>query len=256
MLVKPDRVVLCMKWGTLYPAEYVNVLYRACRAHLHGDFRFVCLTNESQGLVSEIETFAVPNIGLDEWHYYNGAWPKIGVFLHDLYGLTGRALFIDLDSVVCGSLDEFFDVPGSLVALDSQPWSNKPGGPRTGTGVFGFELGSMGWVVDRLREDRDALVHKYKLEQDYLNGEVSGIRYWPQPWVVSFKYHLRQPLIIDRFREPHAPPATAKIVAFHGRPRPIDLIRSPKGNWDRFPHYGVGPVSWMQAYWQRYGGLI
>jgi hypothetical protein len=21
-----DRVVLCMKWGTLYPADYVNVL--------------------------------------------------------------------------------------------------------------------------------------------------------------------------------------------------------------------------------------
>jgi hypothetical protein len=251
-----QRVVLCMKWGTLYSAEYVNVLYQACRAHLRGDFRFVCLTDESVGLLPDIEVYPIPQIGLDEWHYYNGAWPKIGVFSAPLYGLQGRALFIDLDSVICGPLDDLFDVPGALVALDSQPWSNKPGGPRTGTGVFAFDLGSMAWVVDRLRSNRDPLVTRYRLEQDYLHGEVPDIQYWPQPWIVSFKYHLRQPLLLDRWREPRVPPDSAKIVAFHGRPRPIDLIRPPRGNWDRFPHYGSGPVSWMQHYWQRFGGNI
>lgn len=250
------RVVLCMKWGTLYPAEYVNVLFRACCAHISGNFRFVCLTNEAEGLLPDIEVYPVPSIGLDEWHYYNGAWPKIGVFSHELYGLQGRALFIDLDSVVCSSLDDMFDFPGQLVAMDSQPWRGQEGPPRTMSSVFSFDIGAMGWVVDRLRADRDTLVKKYGIEQDYLHGEVADIRYWPQSWIVSFKYHLRQPLIIDRFREPRQPPASAKIVAFHGRPRPIDLIRPPKGNWDRFPHHGSGPVSWMQTYWQRYGGQI
>lgn len=254
--MNPNRVVLCMKWGTLYPAEYVNVLYRACREHISGDFRFVCLTNETEGLLPEVEVHPIPLFGLDDWHYYNGAWPKIGVFSQDLYGLQGRALFIDLDSVICGSLNEMFEVPGTLVAMDSQPWKGKPGAPRTMSSVFSFELGSLGWVVDRLQADRDALVKKYFIEQDYLHGEVPDIRYWPQEWIVSFKYHLRQPILIDRFREPSPPPASAKILAFHGRPRPIDLIRPPKGNWDRFPHYGSGAVSWMQAYWQRFGGQI
>ena len=35
-----DRVVLAMKWGTLYGAEYVNVLYNAVRDHMTGPFRF------------------------------------------------------------------------------------------------------------------------------------------------------------------------------------------------------------------------
>ena len=83
------RVVLCMKWGTLYPAEYVNVLYSACRKYIHGEFRFVCLTNEAEGIAEGVEVFPIPDIGLDEWHYYNGAWPKLGVFLSDLYGLRG-----------------------------------------------------------------------------------------------------------------------------------------------------------------------
>lgn len=250
------RLVICMKWGTLYSAQYVNVLYTACRAHISGKFRFVCLTDDAQGLLPDVEVYPIPDIGLDEWHYYNGAWPKIVVFQHELYGLKGRALFIDLDSVICGSLDEMFEAPGPLVAIDFQPWKNKPGGPRTGTGVFAFDLGSLGWVVERLRDHRDEIVNKYTLEQDYLHGEVSGIVYWPQPWVISFKYHVRQPLILDRFLAPTPPPATTKVLAFHGRPRPIDLIHPPKGNWDRFPHYGSGPVSWMQTYWKNYGGKI
>ncbi len=44
-----DRVVICMKWGTLYSADYVNVLYNAVRAHLEGPFRFVCLTDDPRG---------------------------------------------------------------------------------------------------------------------------------------------------------------------------------------------------------------
>jgi hypothetical protein len=245
-----------MKWGTLYPAEYVNVLYQACRAHISGDFKFVCLTNEAQGLLPEVEVYPIPDIGLDEWHYYNGAWPKLGVFSHDLYGLRGRALFIDLDSVICSNLDEMFALPGALVAMDSQPWKGKPGSPRTMSSVFSFDIGALGWIVDRLYSDRDVFVKKYQIEQDYLHGEVPEITYWPQDWIVSFKYHLRQPLIIDRFREPLSPPSTAKVVAFHGLPRPIDLIRPPKGNWDRFPHYGCGAVSWMQKYWHKFGGQI
>ena len=182
-----ERVVLCMKWGTLYPAEYVNVLYSACRQHINGDFRFVCLTNEAEGIRPEVQVHPIPDIGLDEWHYYNGAWPKIGVFLSDLYGLKGRALFIDLDTVLLGNIDALFEQLGALVAIDSRPWRFKTGAPSTMSSFFAFDLGSLGQVVDTLRADRDALVARYHIEQDYLHGTAQSIRYWPQEWVVSFK---------------------------------------------------------------------
>lgn len=254
--MKPTRTVLCMKWGTLYSAEYVNVLYQACCDNITGEFRFVCLTDDNQDLLPSIDVFPIPDIGLDTSHYFNGAWPKIAVFDYGLYDLSGRVLFIDLDSVICGSLDEMFELSGQVVAIDLQPWSKKPGGPSTGTGVFAFDVGTMGFVVDQLKAKRDALVKQYHIEQAYLHGVVNAMSYWPEPWVISFKYHLRPPLIADRFLKPKAPPAGTKILAFHGRPRPIDLIHPPAGNWDRFPHYGSGTVSWMQAYWQRYGGRI
>jgi hypothetical protein len=251
--MNPSRVVLCMKWGTLYPAEYVNVLYLACRAHITGDFRFVCLTNETDGLLPEIEVYPIPLIGLDEWHYYDGAWPKIGVFSSDLYGLQGRCLFIDLDTVIWGSLDPLFEVSGPLVAIDNAPWSNEAG-PRTMSSVFAFDIGNLGHVVENLKANRDQLVSMHKLEQEYLHHAVRGIQYWPQEWLVSFKYHLRRPLIVDRFLPPPPPSEGVRFLVFHGRPRPVDLVRPPKGNWDRFPHYGSGVVDWMRDYWLRYGG--
>ncbi len=250
-----NRVVLCMKWGTLYPAEYVNVLYRACRAHISGDFRFVCLTNETEGLLPEVESFPIPDIGLEHRHYYHGAWPKLAVFSEQLYGLSGRCLFIDLDTVIWGSLDALFDVPGPLVAINNAPWTNEAG-PRTMSSVFAFEIGALGHVVTDLQANRDEQIALHDIEQEYLHHVVKGIQYWSQDWLVSFKYHLRRPLIIDRFLQPSSPSEGVRFLVFHGRPRPVDLVRPPKGNWDRFPHYGSGVVDWMRDYWLRYGGEV
>lgn len=249
-----ERVVLCMKWGTLYSAEYVNVLFNACKAFITGPFRFVCLTEDASGIDPAVEVYPIPEIGLDHWHWYNGAWPKLGVFLGDLHGLRGRCLFIDLDTVLLGNIDAFFEQPGPLVAIDSRPWKYKSGEPRTMSSIFAFELGAMPEVVSTLQGDRDALVAKYKIEQDYLHGEVAGIQYWPQPWVVSFKYHVRQPLLLDRFLPPKRPGGDARVLVFHGKPRPIELVRATGRNWDRFPHYGAGVVDWMRDYWLAHGG--
>lgn len=248
-MIKMQRIVLCMKWGTLYPAAYVNVLFQACQRHLSQPFRFVCLTGEPQGLAPGIEVFPIPDIGLEHRHYYDGAWPKISVFSEDLYGLKGRCLFIDLDTVILAGLDAFFDLPGPLVAINNAHWESQNLPPRTMSSVFAFDLGSLSHLVSELRRNRDSIVQRHKIEQEYLHHAVQGINYWPQEWLVSFKAHLRRPLLVDRFLPPHRPPAGAKMVIFHGRPRPLDLVDPPRGNWDRFPHYGSGAVDWMREYW-------
>lgn len=256
-----DRVVLCMKWGTAFEPAYVNVLRNACAANLAPGFRFVCLTDDPAGLDEGIEHFPIPDIGCTHHQWYNGAWPKLSLFSSDLHGLTGRALFLDLDTIVWGPLDEMFEVEGPVVTLDSRPWrydDSHP--PRTMTSIFAYDLGRYGALVDRFREGESAF-GPYGNEQDFLHGEFGKlgfgpIAYWPQEWLVSFKYHLRQPLILDRFRAPEPPGPEVKAICFHGRPRPIDLIRPPRGNWDVFPHYGSGPVDWMVDYWTRYGGTV
>lgn len=252
-----DRIVMCMKWGTLYPSVYVNVLYRAVRAHLSGSHRFVCLTDDPEGLDPAIESYPIPPLPLRPQDWQHGAWPKLGVFVPELHGLKGRALFIDLDSVIVGSLDCFFEEPGRLVVLDGgdnwRPGSDGRAKPLVATGIFAFTLGSLGDIVTEFERDPRAHVARHVLEQAFVAEMVPDVAFWPSHWVLSFKRHLRQPLGLDRLRPPRRPPNDARVIAFHGEPRPIALAKG--GTWAKFPRAGRGPVDWVRDYWQEYGGL-
>ncbi len=251
-----DRVVLCMKWGTLYSADYVNVLYNAVCDHLEKPFRFVCLTDDATGFVDGIEHFPIPDMGLEERHWKHGGWPKISVFSKDLYGLKGRGLFIDLDTVICGPLDQMFSYPGQFVGIDTGPnWKNSNSNnsrPLLGTGVFAFNLGAHQCVLTKFNADRDRFVARDGIEQVYIENEIKDIEYWPFDWVPSFKYHLQHRYSLDLFISPREPGPQTRTLAFHGNPRPIDLIRS--NVWGVFPHLGRGPVKWFSKYWAKYGG--
>ncbi len=252
-----QRVVLCMKWGPLYPAAYVNVLYSAVRRNLDGPFRFVVLTDEPEGLAEGIEHFPIPEIGLDEWHWYDGVWPKLGIFRRDLYGLTGRCLFIDLDMMICDWLEPFFDFPAPFVTIDTGPnWApNHGNGPvEPGTGIIAFDLGQESQILDRFMADRDGCVARFTIEQNCVAAYASSMACWPAGWVISFKRHLRRPPLLGLVLPVHAPAPPAKILAFHGEPRPLDLLR--KGFWGRFPHLGRGPVRWFADYWAANNGPI
>ncbi|MFC7702757.1 hypothetical protein ACFQXB_00935 [Plastorhodobacter daqingensis] len=255
-----SRVVLCMKWGTLYPADYVNVLFRACRRNITGPFRFVCLTDDATGFDEGVESFPIPDIGLSDWMWWDGAWPKLAVYCRDLYGLTGRALFIDLDMVICSSLDPFFDHPAPFLTTDMGPdWRPHPSGkgaPEAGTCLFAFTLGAEAQIVERFQEDPEHNARALVIEQKWVHAHASAMSFWPAGWVVSFKRHLRRPMGLDLILPPREPSGEAKVVAFHGKPRPIDLIRAGAGWWDRFPHMGHGQVRWMANYWRDHGGTI
>ena len=250
--VMMNRIVLCMRWGQLYSAEYVNVLFRACQRHIHGTFQFICLTDDSQGLADGIESYPIPDIGLAPQHYLYGAWPKLTVFLNDLYGLSGRALFIDLDSVVCGSLDEMFESTGPLVGIDvGKRWRNPTAAavPRLGTGVFAFDLGTLSVALNEITEARDEVIARDRLEQTYLARQIDDLHYWPRDWVLSFKYHLHRRFGLGLIRQPLTPLPQTKVVAFHGKPRPHELLSSYKKIWGQFPHLGWGPWDSMIRYW-------
>ena len=45
-----QNIVLCMKWGTKYGADYVNLLYNMVKRHTTVDCKMVCLTDRTEGL--------------------------------------------------------------------------------------------------------------------------------------------------------------------------------------------------------------
>jgi hypothetical protein len=258
-----DRNILCMKYGRAYSADYVNVLYNASRAALSAPARFVCLTDDAAGLAPGIEAFPIPDIGLEPQEWFRpGVWPKIGLFDAAIHGLRGRALFIDLDMVIARDLDAFFDMPGAIIGTDAGPgWGRSAvrmgaAAPEFGSMIFAFDLGQHSDIADRFRADKAAVWAACYQEQQYIHACRPDARFWPDGWVVSFKRALRRPIGIDLLLPPLAPPAGVKVVAFHGKPRPADLLRPGHRFWDRFPHLGNGPVPWFVDYWRENGGRL
>ena len=253
-----QRYVVCMKYGTVYPAAYVNVLFNAVKSSMTGDFRFICLTNDGAGVDPGVEIFPIPEVGLspEQW-FVGGVWPKLGLFDPLFHGLKGRALFIDLDMVVLGGLDAFFEVDKPFVGLNAGLGWGRGGHPvEFGSAVISYELGSFAHIVENFRQKKTEIMSSFRTEQAYVATQIQGIDFWPEGWVLSFKRSLRRPLVLDLFAHPKAPPATAKMVAFHGTPRPRDLLPGGPLFWDRFPHLGHGPVPWMRDYWLRNGGEL
>lgn len=251
------RNILCMKWGTLYSADYVNVLHSACRKAMREEFRFLCLTENPEGLAEGIEHHPIPDIGLLPEHWRGGGWPKISVFGPDLYGLSGRALFIDLDMMILRDLDAFFQHPSPFITTDmGRRWGDKDrrAKPEPGTCMFAFDLGAETQILDRFTAGRDRWIRDYNYEQQVIGFHADTMDYWPEGWVISFKRHLRRPVGVNLILPPKEPSAEAKVLAFHGNPRPLDLVRP--GMWGRAPHVGRGPVEWMRRYWIENGGSV
>ena len=85
-----------MKWGTLYGPEYVNRLYSMVKKNLTYDFKMVCFTDDTSGIDDEVDCYDIPEMNL-RTDIPERMWKKIATFKEDLYGLKGRAIFLDLD---------------------------------------------------------------------------------------------------------------------------------------------------------------
>lgn len=251
-----ERVVICMKWGTLYPSSYVNVLYAACREYITGEFRFVCLTDDASGIRSEVETFPIPDMNITDFDWKKGGWPKLVVFQKDLYGIKGRGLFVDLDTVICGELDSFFErSDADIITLDSsENWKsdNANAIAKCMTSVFAFTFDQHPEIWEHFIQNRAEVVKAHRIEQVYLQAIHPQMGFWDRRKAISFKYFLRRSVFAQMLIEPRRPSIENSLIIFHGEPRPIDLTKSKW--WGIFPHVGKGPVSWMKEYWTRFGG--
>lgn len=245
-----QRTVLCMKWGHKYGPEYVNRLYAMVRRHLSGDFTFVCLTDDRSGIRSEVVCHPIPSLDLPQGIPERG-WTKITTFSADLteqYGLSGAALFLDIDIVIVGSLDAFFEAPLSQGEIHIIHDYKRPWRITGNSSVYLFEMGAHTEVLRYFRTHFEAIRKQFRNEQAYLSDFIhqkGGLRYWPQSWCPSFKYHCIPTWPSNYWREPLIP-SGAKIIIFHGECNPPDALAGKRNRRFRF----IKPTKWVAAHWR------
>ncbi len=239
-----QRFIVCMKWGTKYGPEYVNRLYNMVRRHLSGDFRFICLTDSNTGLLPEVECFPIPSLNLPEGIPERG-WTKLTSFVPDLYGLRGTALFLDIDVVIVGSMDCFFEEPGEFLIIHDykRPWR------ITGnSSVYRYEIGAHPDVIDYFRTHFEEVRKTFRNEQAYLSDHIhkqGKLKYWPKAWCPSFKYHCIPTWPTNFWRDCFIPEGS-RVVIFHGECNPPDALAGKRNRALRF----IKPVKWVAQHWK------
>ncbi len=259
-----ERVnVLCAKWGTKYPAYYVNRLYAGVAKWLARPFRFVCATNEPEGIRPEV---ACAPLDPDP-HVKGRNWPnihaKLTFFRRGFAQLEGPTLFFDVDVLITGPLDRFFAYrPGAFCIIHNwverrKALFRRP--PIGNSSCFRFDAGTdaaHGVYESFLRDKEDPSLdwyfrkgsQKFQTRAMFERGNVS---WWPEEWVCSFKRQCVPLWPFNRFLVPRRPKGPS-VIAFHGHPDMAEAIvgfTHCKGE-KVAPHLTCLPTPWVKDLWE------
>lgn len=108
-----SKNVICIKWGTVYNSEDVNKLYRMVARNTTYKINFYCFTDDPTNLDENIMVKPVPVLKtIEDYGTRYGYRKEAGLCDDNLGNLEGqRVLFFDLDVVIVGSIDGFFEYP-------------------------------------------------------------------------------------------------------------------------------------------------
>lgn len=204
---------LCLKAGNAYGPEYVNILNDMVRRNLSHGYpgRFVCLTDDPEGLDENIQTIPLPD-DLETW------WGKLYMFKHGLFAEGERIIFMDLDTVITGDLGPLASYDGQFATLRDFLFPQQVGPAIISWRVNDFSAsiwdeweacgrpkneGGDLWWINNLEQGK--FIKNIDILQDKLPG-----------FFCSFKKDCN----------PY-PPKGAHVVCFHGQPKPDNC----KSDW-------------------------
>lgn len=241
------QTVICMKWGTRYGADYVNRLHSTLQRQTERPTRLVCFTDDTDGIDPAVQCEPIPDINLPET-LRSPPWRKLAIWCDPLADIKGDALFLDLDLVITGNIDEMFDYePGRFVAIEN--WT-QPGQNIANTSAFRFPVGKFTHIYTEFDRDPQRWIDQYVIEQVYISREIADMAFWPAAWCVSFKHSLLPAWPLRFFKTPPLPDET-KIVAFTGKPDQDEAARGEwPAKWYKKLYKHVRPTPWISEHWK------
>ncbi len=245
------RHIITLKWGDRYGPEYVNRLASAVRRNTSNPVNIVCFTDDSEGIDPSVEIYPIPEIDLPPSEMITG-WRKLCLFRNDL-PIEGLALFLDLDIVITGSLDDFFTIGNEDEIPIIHNWipTHKTifrKDPMIGnSSVFRFKLNGCSFVWEQFHREKDWAIANFRPPQSYLTHCIRPkMIFWPAEWVRSFKRHCIPVFPLNLLIEPLLP-KNASIIAFHGKPDPDEAVVGYRG---KRAHHHCKPARWIETHWR------
>lgn len=203
-----------------FSSDYVRKLASMVRRWMDRPYRFVCLTDKTsaQPFGDGIEAIRIP------WKAdaLRGWWAKRFLFSKDV-GLTGRVLYLDLDTLIVNALGPIIDYPAPFALVPHSGRFDGAGGLAVvkcfNSSVMAFNAGEHADLFDRWTEDVPRRLHG---DQDWIGEQCPGAAKMPLDWFPRLSEVQNGPV-----------PPEAKVV----------LCKTPKNV------VAVGRYPWVRSVW-------
>lgn len=221
------KQVICIRWGNKYGPDFVNKLYAMVARNITPPFTFTCFTDSAEGVRPEVDCQPLPEIPYELPVTRRGMWPKSRLWGEKLGNLSGPVLFLDLDVVVTGSLDDLFAYGDPAQVILSRN-AAKPFERIGQTSVFRFPVGKLAPMQEAFARNAQQIAEEYVYEQRFVTRNApGGIDLFPKTWIRHYRYECVPFFPLNLFMPPRLP-HDARIVIFPGGVYPDSAIR---GGW-------------------------
>jgi hypothetical protein len=219
-LERPISIAMVLKTGgPTYDASYVNNLTRQIKEHVTIPHEVVCLTDNREG-IKNVDRIVKLKHDWPKW------WGKMELFRKGVFPEENQVFFFDLDTFVIDNIDEILRYSGEFCSL------------RDFYHLHSMGSGFMSWHGERVRRiyeefkqdpSRNMNRHLSVGDQGFISFHRPVVNYIQDHFpgqIVSYKRHC----LIDNNKE--VIPTDAKIICFHGAPRPHELKGQMRSYWN------------------------
>lgn len=199
--------IICVNAGNYLGngVEYTNILANMVARNISKEtvYKFICFTDTPGEYDCEIDVRPLPVEGLNGW------WNKIGLFKDGIFPDGDRILYLDLDTAIVAGLDDVIKYDGDFAILRDFHRPN------------GLQSSVMMW-----RANTQGKIWEY-FEDDGYPNIVGGDQVWiekcePKHQILQFLYPGA--FVSYKLHALREIPKAAKMVIFHGHPRPDEII--------------------------------
>jgi hypothetical protein len=181
---------------------------------------FVCFTDDTKGIKSNIHCQPLPSLPIEGW------WYKLW-FLSKEFPLEGNILFLDLDLIIFKNIDNLFKFsPDQFCIIRDFNRSLNTNWNRLNSSVFRYQSKQYSNVYNTFINDYRTNTRRFHGDQDFIFKHQPNVKFWPDEWIQSYKWEMRDRRDLQRingkrnFKNIGTPviKQDTRIAVFHGEP--------------------------------------
>jgi len=215
--------ILCVRFGNKYSIAYVEKLRNMIERNITVPYKLYCLMDDPTP-INGVQLIIQKNAG-----YAKGWWHKVHMFDPSL-PLSGRILYVDLDVVICNSINKLVQISGNTF-MGIRDFNRKfhRDWKYLNSSVMSWVHGTQNHIYNQFIGNPQAAMRMHG-DQDWTwKCAKDRIKFWPESWIQSYKWEIRDRSELQvingvrqftTIRNDISVPNDCSICVFHGSPDP------------------------------------